>query len=327
MVRIAGQRLIEGDMSIQDLLEDVPLETLIDALEAESPRKTTEGAIPLEPGKRITKKLIRKYFNEVIYPYPEHLSMREYHRQKILLQIELVKFQNWVRESGKRVVLVFEGRDAAGKGSTIRAFMEHLNPRWSKVVALEKPTAEERGQWYFQRYVKELPTAGQIAFFDRSWYNRAGVERVMGFCSEKDYEDFLEHAPVFEKMLVKSGIEVIKFYLSVSKIEQAKRFEERKTNPLKQWKLSPIDLEAQHKWDGYTAAKNTIFEKTDSDEAPWVIVKTEQKTRGRLEAMRFVLSHFDYTNKDLEVAVKPDPLVVSKAINLLDKSGHSNIIE
>lgn len=310
-----------------ELIEDIPLETLIDSLEADSPRKKTEGAVPLEPGQKVTKKLIRKYFNEVIYPYPEHLSMRDYYDQKIRLQIELVKLQNWVREEGKRVVLVFEGRDAAGKGSTIRAFMEHLNPRWSKVVALEKPTEEERGQWYFQRYVKELPSAGEIAFFDRSWYNRAGVERVMGFCTEKDYEDFLEHAPIFEKMLVKSGITIIKFYLSVSKIEQARRFEERKTNPLKQWKLSPIDLEAQHKWDGYTAAKNTIFESTDSEEAPWVIVKTEQKTRGRLEAMRFVLNLFDYPNKDPEMVSSLDPLIISRVSRLLDKEGHSNIIE
>lgn len=310
-----------------DLIEDIPLETLIDSLEADSPRKKTEGAVPLEPGQKVTKKLIRKYFNEVIYPYPEHLSMREYYDQKIRLQIELVKLQNWIRDEGKRVVLVFEGRDAAGKGSTIRAFMEHLNPRWSTVVALEKPTEEERGQWYFQRYVKELPSAGEIAFFDRSWYNRAGVERVMGFCTEKDYEDFLEHAPIFEKMLVKSGITIIKFYLSVSKVEQARRFEERKTNPLKQWKLSPIDLEAQHKWDGYTAAKNTIFESTDSEEAPWVIVKTEQKTRGRLEAMRFVLNQFDYPNKDPDMVASLDPLIISRVSRLLDKEGHSNIIE
>ncbi|MBL6692012.1 MAG: polyphosphate kinase 2 [Pseudomonadales bacterium] len=310
-----------------DLIEDIPLETLIDSLEADSPRKKTEGAVPLEPGQKVTKKLIRKYFNEVIYPYREHLSMRDYYDQKIRLQIELVKLQNWIRDEGKRVVLVFEGRDAAGKGSTIRAFMEHLNPRWSTVVALEKPTEEERGQWYFQRYVKELPSAGEIAFFDRSWYNRAGVERVMGFCTEKDYEDFLEHAPIFEKMLVKSGITIIKFYLSVSKVEQARRFEERKTNPLKQWKLSPIDLEAQHKWDGYTAAKNTIFESTDSEEAPWVIVKTEQKTRGRLEAMRFVLNQFDYPNKDPDMVASLDPLIISRVSRLLDKEGHSNIIE
>jgi len=310
-----------------DLIDDIPIETLIDSLEADSPRKLTEGAVPLDPDQKVTKKLIHKYFNEVIYPYPEYLSMSEYYSQKLRLQIELVKLQNWIRDEGKRVVLIFEGRDAAGKGSTIRAFMEHLNPRWSKVVALEKPTEEERGQWYFQRYVKELPSAGEIAFFDRSWYNRAGVERVMGFCTEKDYEDFLEHTPVFEKMLVKSGITIIKFYLSVSKPEQARRFEERKTNPLKQWKLSPVDLEAQHKWDGYTAAKNTIFETTDSEEAPWVIVKTEQKARGRLEAMRFVLNQFDYPNKDPEMVASLDPLIISRVSSLLDKQGHSNIVE
>lgn len=313
--------------SARDLLRSLPVETFIDSIERESKVKKTKGAVPLRRGQKVGKKLIQKYFNEVVYPYKHHLALADYYQQKVLLQIELVKLQNWVRESGRKIVLIFEGRDAAGKGSTIRAFMEHLNPRWSSVVALEKPTDEERGQWYFQRYVKELPSAGQIAFFDRSWYNRAGVERVMGFCSEADYEDFLIHAPVFEKMLVKSGIDVLKLYLSVSKAEQANRFEERTTNPLKQWKLSPIDLEAQHKWDDYTEAKNAIFERTDSEEAPWVIVKTEQKMRGRLEAMRFVLSHFDYTDKDPEVAVSPDRLIVSRASYLLDKAGHSNIEE
>ncbi|MFT7222268.1 MAG: polyphosphate kinase 2 [Candidatus Azotimanducaceae bacterium] len=308
-----------------DLMKNVPIEALIDSLEREPRVRKTKGAVPVSRDQKVGKKLIQKYFNEVIYPYPHHLALTDYYYQKVLLQIELVKFQNWVRESGSKVVLVFEGRDAAGKGSAIRAFMEHLNPRWSHVVALEKPTEEERRQWYFQRYVKELPESGQIAFFDRSWYNRAGVERVMGFCTEDDYEAFLDHAPVFEKMLVKSGIDVVKFYLSVSKGEQANRFEERKTNPLKQWKLSPVDLEAQHKWDGYTEAKNAIFERTDSLEAPWVIVKTEQKMRGRLQSTRFVLSHFDYTDKDPDVAVVPDRLIVSRASYLLDKSGHSSI--
>lgn len=309
------------------LLSDIPVEALIESLGAEPRVRRTRGAVPIPADKKVSKKLIQKYFNEVIYPYRAHVPLAQYYRQKILLQIELVKLQNWVRDSGRRVVLIFEGRDAAGKGSTIRAFMEHLNPRWSKVVALEKPTEEERGQWYFQRYVKELPSAGQITFFDRSWYNRAGVERVMGFCSEKDYADFLVQAPVFEKMLVSSGVDVIKFYLSVSKSEQARRFEERKTNPLKQWKLSPIDLEAQHKWDGYTAAKNTIFETTNSTEAPWIIVKTEQKMRGRLEAMRFVLSNFDYEGKDPAVAVEPDTLIVRPVSYLLDKEGVSRMAD
>ena len=311
----------------QEFFAETSQESLLDSIGTEFSGRKTEGAVPIAPGTKVGKKLIQKYFNEVIYPYPDPLSAPEYHRQKVQLQIELVKLQNWVRDTGKRLVLIFEGRDAAGKGSTIRAFMEHLNPRWTRVVALEKPTEEERGQWYFQRYVKELPTAGQISFFDRSWYNRAGVERVMGFCTEKDYEDFLEHAPIFEKMLAHSGIDIIKFYLSVSKSEQARRVDERKSNPLKQWKLSPVDLEAQYKWDSYTEAKNTIFETTDSAEAPWVIVKTEQKTRGRLEAMRFVLDSFDYTDKDNSLITRPDSLIVNRVSYLLDRGGRSNIID
>ena len=309
-----------------DLISEMPLDQVIDSLEAHASEITTD-AEPWPPDRTIDAETIRYYFSTLAYPYPDPLDLRDYYRQKLLLQVELVKFQNWVRETGQRIVLVFEGRDAAGKGSTIRAFMEHLNPRWAKVVALEKPSNEERGQWYFQRYVRELPTTGQITFFDRSWYNRAGVERVMGFCSERDYEIFLEQAPEFEQMLVQSGISLIKLYLSVSRKEQARRFEERKTNPLKQWKLSPIDLEAQHRWDDYTAAKNRIFETTDSESAPWIIVKTEQKMRGRLESMRFILSQFDYEGKDESVVTACDPLLVTHARNLLDAYGKANMVD
>lgn len=298
---------------------------LIDALEADEPAAPIDNVQLVEADTKIDRKLISHYFNSHVYPYATRMDLRDYYVQKLALQIELVKLQNWVQDAGQRIVLVFEGRDAAGKGSTIKRFMEHLNPRWARVVAPEKPTDEERGQWYFQRYVKDLPSRGEMVLFDRSWYNRAGVERVMGFCTQKEYEDFIEQAPSFEKMLVKSGISLIKFYLSVSRKEQARRFDERKINPLKQWKLSPIDLEAQHKWDDYTEAKNAILETTDSTEAPWIIIKTEDKMRARLEIMRFVLNHFDYPDKD-ECLAQPDPLIVAHARSVLVR-GKSHVVD
>ncbi len=300
---------------------------LVDTLEVAESSAPIDNVEPVDPGQKIDRELIRRYFGTHIYPYAERMTLKEYYQQKLLLQVELVKLHNWVQETGQRIALVFEGRDAAGKGSTIKRFMEHLNPRWARVVALEKPTAEERGQWYFQRYAKELPSRGEIVFFDRSWYNRAGVEQVMGFCTQDEYETFLKQAPEFEEMLVESGISLIKFYLSVSRVEQARRFEERKTNPLKQWKLSPIDLEAQQKWDDYTEAKNAIFERTDSRAAPWVIVKSEDKMRGRVETMRHVLNHFDYPEKDRTVVHRADPLIVTRAGNLLDAEGKSSMVD
>ena len=248
------------------------------------------------------------------------MDISSYLKEKQALQIELVKLQNWVKDQGQRLVIVFEGRDAAGKGSTIKRFMEHLNPRGARVVALDKPTVAEQGQWYFQRYVDPLPTAGEIVFFDRSWYNRAGVERVMGFCSEADYQEFVRQAPQFEQMLVRSGIHLIKFYLSISREEQARRFAERAANPLKQWKLSPVDKEAQARWDAYTQAKEEIFRRTDTAEAPWVVVKSEDKMRARLEAMRYVLSKFDYTGRAETLRLQPHPLLVATAAQLRDFS-------
>lgn len=307
--------------------DDKWFDFVIDTLEVAESSAPLDNVQPVEPGSKIDKELIRYYFGSHTYPYEERMTLKEYYQQKLLLQIELVKLHNWVQETGQRIVLVFEGRDAAGKGSTIKRFMEHLNPRWARVVALEKPTEEERGQWYFQRYAKELPSRGEIVFFDRSWYNRAGVEQVMGFCTQDEYEVFIEQAPQFEEMLVQSGISIVKFYLSVSRAEQARRFEERQINPLKQWKLSPIDLEAQQKWDDYTEAKNAIFEKTDSKAAPWIIVKSEDKMRGRVETMRFVLNRFDYPDKDLSVSHKPDPLIVTSARNLLDAQGKSSMVD
>ena len=314
-------------MTAKQANEETWRDFVMDSLEVAETDTPLDNVRPLQVGEPISRELVQEYFSSHVYPYSERLDIREYYQQKLWLQVELVKLQNWVQETGQRLALVFEGRDAAGKGSTIKRFMEHLNPRWARVVALEKPTTEEQGQWYFQRYVKQLPSKGEIVFFDRSWYNRAGVEHVMSFCTDDEYQTFLAQTPVFENMLVKSGITLIKFYLSVSRAEQARRFEERQTNPLKQWKLSPIDLEAQQKWDDYTEAKNAIFETTDTDEAPWVIVKSEDKMRGRIETMRYVLSQFDYEGKNLEIVKRADPLIVTLARNLLDAFGKSHMVD
>ncbi|MCX6463435.1 MAG: polyphosphate kinase 2 [Pseudonocardiales bacterium] len=252
------------------------------------------------------------------YPYDTRLSREEYERDKRLLQIELLKLQNRVRETGARVVILFEGRDAAGKGGTIKRFMEHLNPRGARVVALEKPTEREAGQWYFQRYVAHLPAAGEIVLFDRSWYNRAGVERVMGFADAREYMEFLRAAPELERMLVRSGIHLVKLWFSVSRNEQRTRFVIRQVDPVRQWKLSPMDLASLDKWDEYTAAKEAMFFYTDTADAPWTVIKSNDKKRARLEAMRHVLRLFDYPGKDLATAVDPDPLIVGPAAELFE---------
>ena len=247
------------------------------------------------------------------YPYKNLLRRATYEKEKFKLQVELLKLQNWVKETGARVVIIFEGRDAAGKGGTIKRFMEHLNPRGARVVALEKPTPTEQGQWYFQRYVQHLPTRGEIVLFDRSWYNRAGVERVMGFCTDKEYQDFMRQAPEFERHLVSSGVHVIKFWFSVSQAEQRRRFKEREGHPLKQWKLSPIDKASLDKWDDYTRAKEQMFFETDTADSPWTVVKSDCKKRARLNAMRYVLHKLPYDNKDLAQIGKLDPLIVGRA--------------
>lgn len=247
------------------------------------------------------------------YPYKNLLSRKRYEAQKYQLQVELLKLQNWAKETGQRVVLLFEGRDAAGKGGTIKRFMEHLNPRGARVVALEKPTENERGQWYFQRYVQHLPTAGEIVLLDRSWYNRAGVERVMGFCRDEEYQEFMRQAPLFERQLVRSGIHLIKFWFSVSRNEQRRRFKERELHPLKQWKLSPIDLASLDKWDDYTKAKEAMFFETDTADAPWTVIKSDCKKRARLNAMRYVLHKLPYANKDLANIGTLDNLLVGRA--------------
>ncbi len=247
------------------------------------------------------------------YPYKNLLSRKSYEKQKYRLQVELLKLQAWVKETGARVVVLFEGRDAAGKGGTIKRFMENLNPRGARVVALEKPTEAERGQWYFQRYVNNLPTAGEIVLFDRSWYNRAGVERVMGFCTQQEYLEFMRQCPEFERMLVKSGIHLVKFWFSVSREEQRRRFKEREVHPLKQWKLSPIDMASLDKWDDYTKAKEAMFFYTDTADAPWTVIKSDCKKRARLNAMRYLLHSLPYARKDLDRVGPLDPLIVGRA--------------
>nr|WP_310734396.1 polyphosphate kinase 2 [Ideonella livida] len=252
------------------------------------------------------------HWREGAYPYKNLLSRRRYEKQKYRLQVELLKLQAWVKETGARVVILFEGRDAAGKGGTIKRFMEHLNPRGARVVALEKPSEVERGQWYFQRYIAHLPTRGEIVLFDRSWYNRAGVERVMGFCSPQEYDEFLRQAPEFERQLVRSGVHLFKFWFSVSRAEQRRRFKERELHPLKQWKLSPIDKASLDKWDDYTRAKEAMFLHCDTSDAPWTVIKSDCKKRARLNAMRYVLHRLPYTNKDLAAMGPVDPLIVGR---------------
>jgi len=255
------------------------------------------------------------------YPYTRRLGREAYREQKRELQIELLKMQHWVKESGGRLMVVFEGRDAAGKGGTIKRFTENLNPRGARVVALEKPTEKEQSEWYLQRYVSHLPAAGEIVMFDRSWYNRAGVERVMGFCRPDECMEFLREAPEFERMLARDGITLIKFWFSVSRMEQLRRFVNRQTDPVKQWKLSPVDLASLDKWDEYTEAKESMFFFTDLADAPWTVVKSNDKKRARLEAMRYVLSRIPYADRDEQVVRVPDPLIVGPAPSLYESSG------
>ncbi len=259
------------------------------------------------------------------YPYKNLLSRKNYEAQKYNLQVELLKLQAWVKQTGSRVVILFEGRDAAGKGGTIKRMMEHLNPRGARVVALEKPTEEEKGQWYFQRYIKHLPTFGEIVLFDRSWYNRAGVENVMGFCTKEEYAEFMRQVPDFERNLVRSGIILVKFWFSVSKDEQKMRFKDRETHPLKQWKLSPIDRASMDKWADYTAAKEKMFFYTDTSDVPWIVVKSNCKKRARLNAMRYVLHKVPYDKKDLKLVGRIDPLLVGRS-NVIYEKGESLLI-
>ncbi len=265
---------------------------------------------------------IRELFREGRYPYKNKIRKGAYEHHKQELQVELLKVQNWVKTTGQRIVVICEGRDAAGKGGTIKRFMEHLNPRAARVVALEKPTDHERGQWYFQRYVKHLPTEGEMVFFDRSWYNRAGVERVMGFCSSMEYLDFMRQVPDLERMLVRSGIRLFKYWFSVTRDEQERRFNARTHDPLKQWKLSPIDEKSRSMWDEYTEAKEAMFFYTDTPDAPWTVIKSDDKKRARLNCMQHFLSKLDYPDKDRHVVHGPDPLIVGTPSQVIEKDRH-----
>ncbi len=236
----------------------------------------------------------------------------EYEQELRLLQVELVKLQRWVKQKKRRIAIIFEGRDAAGKGGAIRRFVEHLSPRAMRIVALPKPSEDEIGQWYFQRYSKQLPNKGEIVFFDRSWYNRAVVEPVNNFCTKSEYKQFMRQVPEFEHMLYEDGIDLIKFWFSISKKEQLRRFESRQTNPLKQWKISSIDNLAQDLWDDYTKYKETMFSKTHTTFSPWIIVKANNKKLARLESMRYVLSTFNYDCKDSTVNLMTDPNIIMR---------------
>ena len=253
-------------------------------------------------------------------PYSDKLGNKEYEAELRELQIELLKLQKHVKEAGEKVVIVFEGRDAAGKGGSISRFLQNMNPRSARTVALPKPNETEKGQWYFQRYINHLPTAGELVLFDRSWYNRAGVERVMEFCTPKEYGEFFRQVPSFERALVESGVHLTKFWFTVSRDNQAKRFEERQKDPLKQWKYSPMDAEEQKRWDDYSAARDEMLAQSDSDAAPWTVVNSNEKKRARLESIRHVLHEVDYEHKHHKVAHAPDPLVVQPASALLSRN-------
>ena len=271
---------------------------------------------------RHSPEMIRELFRSGKYPYKNKIRRAVYDRHKEELQVELLKVQNWVKLTGQKIIVLFEGRDAAGKGGTIKRFMEHLNPRAARVVALEKPTDRERGQWYFQRYVQHLPAEGEMVFFDRSWYNREGVERVMGFCSSVDYLEFMRQVPDLERMLVRSDIRLFKYWFSVTREEQARRFQARVEDPLKQWKLSSVDEKSRDKWAEYTEAKKSMFFYTDTADAPWTVIKSDDKKRARLNCMQHFLSNLDYPDKNTHVLHTPDPLIVGTPSLVIEKDRH-----
>ncbi|MCB1615060.1 MAG: polyphosphate kinase 2 [Pseudomonadales bacterium] len=288
----------------------------------ENAHKKTGEALHHLSELRHDPKAIRLSFETGEYPYKRKISRKIYEAQKAELQVELLKVQKWVKETNQKIVVIFEGRDAAGKGGAIKRFMEHLNPRGARVVALEKPTEQERSQWFFQRYITHLPSAGEIVLFDRSWYNRAGVERVMRFCRPNDYLEFMRQCPDIERMLVQSGIHLFKYWFSVSKDEQLRRFKARSSDPLKQWKLSPIDEASLDKWDDYTEAKEAMFFYTDTADAPWTIIKSNDKKRARLNCMQHFLSQLPYEGKDKKIVKGPDPLIVGASSHVIGNSDH-----
>ena len=288
------------------------------------------GSALKRPGSRIhalsemrhDPEAIHHLFETGKYPYKTKLSIKSYEKHKAELQVELLKVQDWVKATGEKIVVLFEGRDAAGKGGTIKRFMEHLNPRGARLVALEKPTEREKSQWFFQRYVRHLPSAGEIVFFDRSWYNRAGVDRVMGFCTPNEYLEFMRQTPDFERMLTRSDIRLFKYWFSVTREEQTRRFKSREREPLKKWKLSPIDRSSLDKWDDYTEAKEAMFFYTDTADAPWTVIKSDDKKRARLNCMKHFLYSLPYPDKNNSIVGKPDPLLVGSSIHVIGDNGH-----
>jgi len=275
-------------------------------------------SIPPELVERVRKTKSNKDIISSVYPYKRMMDKKTYEEEIKLLQIELVKMQAWVQHTGERIVIIFEGRDAAGKGGTIKRFVENLNPRGARIVALAKPTETEKGQWYFQRYVEELPTKGEIVFLDRSWYNRTGVEHVMGFCTPHEYLEFMRQAPEFERMLVRSGIRFFKFWFSVSREEQLRRFISRAQDPLKQWKLSPMDVESLGRWDEYTRAKEAMLFYTDTADSPWHVVRSDDKKRARLNAIKFLLQSVPYEGRNDDLVQKFDPKIVGSAKDIYE---------
>ncbi len=306
-------------------MEDLKIETSSKSASRKSATAkkaaSTEGAAKSRSAEVACDRLL-KAFETGEYPYSTKLSRRSYENQKAKLQAELLKAQKWICETGQKVVILFEGRDAAGKGGTIKRFMEHLNPREARVVALNKPTDQERGQWFFQRYIEHLPTAGEMVFYDRSWYNRAGVERVMGFCAPSDYLEFMRQTPELERMMVRSGIRLYKYWFSVTQGEQRARFDSRGQDPLKRWKLSPIDKASLDKWNDYTEAKEAMFFYTDTADAPWSVIKSDDKKRARINCMLHFLHSLDYPDKDTRIVHAPDPLIVSGAGHVVHNSEH-----
>lgn len=315
----ADEKLVEISALEQALAENVADHQItLSQAEQDRPRKQSikEATDPLSQDD-LTRVNTRRGLTQLLksrnIKLSEVVNTLKYEEELVALQIELVKLQRWVLEKGKRVAIIFEGRDAAGKGGTIRRFTEHLNPRHIRVVALPKPSEEEKGQWYFQRYSKQLPNTGEIVFFDRSWYNRAVVEPVNSFCTEREYDRFLQQVPEYEHMLYEDGIIIVKFWFSISKEEQLRRFASRRVNPLKQWKLSPIDEKAQDLWDAYTQYKELMFSKTHTSFSPWIIVKSNNKKQARLESIRYLLNLLDYSDKEkAKVRLFPDPEVVSR---------------
>jgi polyphosphate kinase 2 len=297
-------------------------DSVVDIDQGKTPEERRESPSHIFGEMRHSPEKIKDLFRSGKYPYKTKIRTSSYEKHKEELQVELLKVQSWVKETGQRIIVLFEGRDAAGKGGTIKRFMEHLNPRAARTVALEKPTDHERGQWYFQRYIKHLPTEGEMVFFDRSWYNRAGVERVMGFCDSLEYLEFMRQVPDLERMLVRSGIRLFKFWFSVTHEEQERRFNARSGDPLKQWKLSPIDQESQGKWNEYTEAKEAMFFYTDTADSPWTIIKSDDKKRARLNCMQHFLSELDYPGKNRHIVRGPDPLIVGSSSHVIEKDRH-----